>query len=126
MILSAEDLTTAARIIFALRGIKLWKNEPHKKLIRGKLISIPGIGYPPGSPDLMGWDVKNGQVVGVEIKTVNDQLSAKQKKFLTMMGMDFCLPFLFRQKKNGKTELLNWQTGEIEIFEKVEAYAEKN
>ena len=117
--MTEKDIENAVRIIFSRRGIKLWKNEPHKKLINGRWQSVRGLGYPPGSPDLIGWQYGSGRVFGVEIKTVNDKLSDKQKKFLNVMVADGCIVYIAKEQKDGDLLLVDWSTGEQEILKKV-------
>jgi len=92
--MTVEDLTNLVIIYFSHRQIKLFRNEPHKKLINRKWQTIKSLGLPKGSPDLIGWNILNGQFYGIEIKTKNDKLSNDQKKMLKLMNQDNCMIFI--------------------------------
>lgn len=92
--MNRKSLTSFIQIYFAKQGIKLFLNEPHKMNLNGKMISVHGIGYPKGSPDLMGWSVHSGVVVGVEIKTEGDTLKKDQKDFHDVMVKDNCIVYI--------------------------------
>jgi len=115
--LTAEDITTTVRIHFSHRGIKLFKNEPHKKFISGRWVVIKDLGYPFGSSDTTGWRVSDGKFCGVEIKTINDVLSEKQIDFLNMLVADNCDAYLAKELKDGTIKLTNWKTKIEEIIE---------
>ena len=117
MILNATELSNFIRTCFSHQKIKLFKNEPHKKLLNNKWQVIKDLGYPPGSPDLMGWSIITGQVYGVEIKTINDKLSVAQKDFLNLMVADNCKIFIVRQIDKDTVLIQDWKTKEIEKIE---------
>jgi hypothetical protein len=112
--LTASDITKLIRIHFAKKGIKLFKNEPHKKYINGKWQVIKSVGYPFGSPDTMGWRIEDGKFCGVEVKTINDRLSKIQKDFLNLIIKDNGLAYVAMEKENDIIHLINWENKEIE------------
>lgn len=114
--MTKEDITTAVRIHFSYRQVKLFKNEPHKKFIGGEWRSIKDLGYPPGSPDCIGWRVGDGKTYGAEIKTINDSLSEKQKHFLSMMVSDGCEVYIAKERIDGNIDLINYKTKISEII----------
>lgn len=114
--MTKEDITTATRIFFSHRGVKLFKNEPHKKFISGYWQVIKNLGYPKGSPDLMGWNVSNGVTHAVEIKTINDFLSKAQKLFIPIMINDNCVVYIASERTDGNIDLINYKTKEKEII----------
>ena len=105
--MTADDIKTLVRIHFSYKGVKLWKYEPYKKLISGVWHYIKGLGYPKGTPDLMGWS-KDGIVYGVEIKTINDRLSRDQKKMLDLMIVDNCAVFVASEQADESIKIKNW------------------
>lgn len=105
-------MTSIVRIYFSYNGIKLFKNEPHKKFISGRWQVIKDLGYPAGSPDLIGWNIKTGQVYGVEIKTINDSLKKVQYNFLDLMIKDNCIVYIGREMENGNIKLSMWNDNE--------------
>jgi hypothetical protein len=114
--LTKEDITNAVRIFFSYRSVKLFKNEPHKKKIRGCWQAIKDLGYPPGTPDTMGWRTPDGKTFGVEIKTINDKLSKVQIKILTMMINDGCIIYIAKEREDGDIDLIDYKTEEKEII----------
>lgn len=114
--MTAADITTTVRIYFSHRGVKLFKNEPHKKLVNKVWRYIKDLGYPPGSPDLMGWNTKTGVVFGVEVKTLNDTLSKTQIDILNMMVKDKCQVYVAKEMKYGNIMLTDWKTNEAEVI----------
>lgn len=111
-----EDITNLIIIFFSHRRIKLWKYEPHKKKIKGIWRYIKGLGYPPGTPDTMGWRISDGKTCGVEIKTINDTLSKVQKDILDMMIDDNCMVYVAKENKSGNIDLMDWKTKEVEVI----------
>ena len=104
------------RIFFSHKGVKLFKNEPHKKFLSGRWQVIKNLGYPYGSPDLMGWS-KDGIVYGCEIKNIGDRLSPTQKKFLNLMVLDNCQAFVAYAQADGGIQVKNWYDGSYEVIE---------
>jgi hypothetical protein len=114
--MTAGNITNLIRIHFSNRGIKLFRNEPHKKKIDNKWIAIKDLGYPPGSGDTMGWRVSDGKVCCVETKTINDTLFDDQITFLDMMVNDNCLAYVAKERPDGNLDLLDWATKKTEVI----------
>jgi len=114
--MTTEDLSNAIRVFFSHRKIKLFKNEPHKKLLGGEWRVIRNLGYPAGSPDLIGWRISDGKTCGVELKTLNDNIKKEQTKFLNLMIHDNCLTYIAKELENGNIDLQDWKTKEKEII----------
>jgi len=108
--LTAEDISNAVRIFFSNKGIKLFKNEPHKRIINGRWVVLKDLGFPPGSPDLMGWAVHTGKTYGVEIKTINDTRKIKQKNFHKIMINDNCEVYQAKELVGKKIELFDYRS----------------
>jgi hypothetical protein len=113
--LTRQDITNIIQIHFSYRHIKLWPYEPHKKKIRGIWIVVKNLGYPDGTPDLMGWNVLNGRVYGVEIKTINDVVSDNQKKMHKIMLNDNCEVFIAKELPGKRIELTNLRDKSMEV-----------
>lgn len=116
MPLSKEAITNAVIIYFSHKGVKLWPYEPYKKNIKGQWKCIKGRGYPPGTPDTMGWSITNGQVYGVEVKTMTDHLSKTQKDILDMMISDNCMAYVAYGTDQDNIKLVDWKSKDSEII----------
>ena len=113
--MTASELSDFIRIYFSHLKVKLFKNEPHKKILNHKWQVIHDLGLPPGSPDLIGWNIETGITYGVELKTENDKLSKIQIQFLNLMVNDNCIVYVAKIE-NDKIILIDWKNKtEIEI-----------
>ena len=74
------DLHNLMKVFFTRNGFKMWRNEKRMQQIDGVWMAVPGIGYPTGSPDLVGYRLSDCRVAWCEDKTLNDTLKKKQKE----------------------------------------------
>ena len=64
-------------------------------------MAVPGIGYPTGSPDLVGYRLSDCRVAWCEDKTLNDTLKKKQKEQMKRFLFDGCLVFEAHERADG-------------------------
>lgn len=107
--MTAEDLHKLMRIYFSRIGFKMWRNEKNYKLIDGVWTAVRGIGYPRGTPDLVGYRLSDCRVTMCENKTVNDKITKDQKKQMPLFFNDGVLIFEAHERKDGLIDFFEWQ-----------------
>ena len=103
-----EDMAVLIRIHFSHHNIKLFDNKRNKKIINGDFKTVKGSGFPPGSPDLLGWRITDGKTVAVKLKTLKSKISKKQMDFLKLMNHDNCITIIAEEMSNGDISLSNF------------------
>jgi len=114
--MTTQDLRNLAQIIFSKRKVKLYPYEPYKKNINNRWTVIKNIGYPPGTPDMMGWCINTGIVYACENKTKNDFLSSVQIDRLNYMTKENCECFILEEIDDNTCILTHWRTNEKETI----------
>lgn len=91
--LSENDITKSIRSFLRFKRIFHWK-------------VWQGMGSTPGVPDILA--IKNGKIIGIEVKTDRGKLSDKQIEFMTAMRDQGAMVFVARSAKEVEEKLMSF------------------